>query len=737
MSFQSHSRIRKGMDMMFPNLGSINRNLALLVLLAVLPALGLLLYTGMEQRHYLAENARQNALRLAQTMAEMQEDITRNTRLTLSTLALLPEVRSGDLLLSQQVLQAVLEQNPTYQNFTLTDLNGDVLASGLPFRRANLADRKHFRDALAKKSFAIGEFIVSRVGEVTPALPFAYPVLDDAGQPVYILTAAINLDIYQQLYDSLRFPENSFVAATDHKGLRLLYHPPRKTTNPIGKPIKPSSWQTVQVEQSSGLFTDTGSDGIRRIFAFHKMFLDNDPVPYIYLWAGIPEDSILEPANAALIRNVLLMFLATALALVIAFVLGRKTMIQPINNLMDMTREFADGNLAFRNQRPELPDEFGKLTGAFHQMADALQTSQASLRKEMSFSKSLIDAAQAIILVLDKEGRIEQFNPYMEEVSGYRLEEVKGRDWITTFLPQGDHAETRSRIRQAANDVQIGSGINPILTKTGQERQIEWDNQAIKDLDGNIVCLLAVGHDITETLKAEEALRKLDQAKSDFITTVAHELRTPLTSIYGFLELMEDPTILSTDEQRESYLAVIRTNTEVLIRLVDDLMDIGCIQIDHSLGIELTDTDPAKVIKEAVASAKAKSPQRDITISHTNPLPATLPIDAARISQILNNLLSNAIKYSAKESPIELRTTTDQETVSIAVQDQGIGMKPDQVAHIFDKFYRAEGLNLRITGLGLGMTIVKQIVEDHGGEVEVASCPGKGTTVTVRLPRRH
>ena len=247
------------------------------------------------------------------------------------------------------------------------------------------------------------------------------------------------------------------------------------------------------------------------------------------------------------------------------------------------------------------------------------------------------------------------------------------------------------------------------------------------------VCIV----DITELKKAEEAQRKLDQAKSGFISIVAHELRTPLVAIVGYSELLENTGNPLTEEQRENYLSIIQSNAESLNRLVDDLLDVGRIQIDHSLGIVSQEADLDGIIGKATDSARGQGLQHKIIVTHNNPLPETLWIDGDRITQVLNNLLNNAIKCSPHEVTIEIQTMTDEEKVTVSIQDQGVGMTPQQVEHLFDRFYRVDSPNSRNTGLGLGMTIVKQIIDDHGGEISVTSHLGEGTTVAFTLPRRR
>jgi len=132
-----------------------------------------------------------------------------------------------------------------------------------------------------------------------------------------------------------------------------------------------------------------------------------------------------------------------------------------------------------------------------------------ALRQERDFAESVIKTAQAIILVLDVKGRIVRFNPYLEEISGYSLDEVQGKDWFSTFLPGRDHTRIRALFKKAVSDIQTRSNVNPIVTKDGSERQIEWSDKTIKDVDGNVEGLLAVGLDITERKALQEETRRL------------------------------------------------------------------------------------------------------------------------------------------------------------------------------------------------------------------------------------
>jgi PAS domain S-box-containing protein len=161
---------------------------------------------------------------------------------------------------------------------------------------------------------------------------------------------------------------------------------------------------------------------------------------------------------------------------------------------------------------------------AKHELARRVQT-EAALRRERDFAESLIETAQAVVLVLDTEGRIVRFNPYVEELSGYRLEEVQGKDWFTTFLPTRDQQRIRHEFLRALSDIQTCGNVNPIVTKDGREREIEWFDKTLKDPDGNVTGVLAVGQDITERLRAEATLerRVAELSALNAIATIVNE----------------------------------------------------------------------------------------------------------------------------------------------------------------------------------------------------------------------
>jgi signal transduction histidine kinase/CheY-like chemotaxis protein len=224
---------------------------------------------------------------------------------------------------------------------------------------------------------------------------------------------------------------------------------------------------------------------------------------------------------------------------------------------------------------------------------------------------------------------------------------------------------------------------------------------------------------------------RLERAKSEFVATASHELRSPLTSIKGFVELLERSPGSMSARQRE-FVEIIMRSTDRLVDLVNDLLDVARIEADrfevNRRSIDVA--EPVHEVLELIAPRIAEKRQQLATdIAPDLPLAYA---DPGRVRQIVGNLVTNAHMYTPAEGRIEVSVSSEPQGIQIVVSDTGIGMTSEQVAHVFDRFYRGSGLTS--PGTGLGLSIVKSLVEMHKGKVDVTSHAGRGTTFRVRLP---
>ena len=372
-----------------------------------------------------------------------------------------------------------------------------------------------------------------------------------------------------------------------------------------------------------------------------------------------------------------------------------------------------------------------EIVGSWLDITDR-KTAETALQKSEALFRDFFQANPIPTIISDPSGVIHMVNPAFTVSPGFAPEEVVGR----TAQELGFWRVPADRERMVAAIKACGfiDNLESLFYGKGNRPMTCLISSRAVELGGELRILSTV-LDITEQRKAEEALRKLDQAKSDFISIAAHELRTPLIAIVGYSELLENlGKNAQAAEQAESYLSIIQSNAEILNRLVDDLLDVGRIQIGRTLGVVLKKNQLSAIIQKVTESLQLKNQRHNILVDHCNALPEALLIDGARITQVLNNLLSNAIKYSPQGGTIKIQTMTDADKVAVSIIDQGMGMTPQQIENIFDRFYRAVDTSYAVSGLGLGMGIVKQIVTDHGGEISVSSNLGEGTTVTFTLP---
>ncbi len=369
------------------------------------------------------------------------------------------------------------------------------------------------------------------------------------------------------------------------------------------------------------------------------------------------------------------------------------------------------------------------LLGAVTDITDRKKAEADSQKREKLF-RDFFESNPVPTIITSSSGNIHMINPAFSQASGFSVEDVIGK--TSQELGFWRDLTDRERMVTAIREVGLINNLEAsFYTKNNQQLTCLVSSRVI-EYEGEPRILSTV-LDVTEQRNAEGALRKIDQAKNDFIRIAAHELQTPLVAVLGYAELLENSSQLHANEQQKHYASIISTNAEILSRLVNDLLDVERIQLGRFLSIVRDNVSFAELIKKVTTSITPKCPEHRFILTHANSLPESICIDEGRIAQVLNNLLTNAVKFSPEGGIIEISTTTDESTVTTSVRDYGLGMTPEHVELVFDKFYRANPENPQISGLGLGMNIVKQIVEEHGGEISISSNLGEGTTVTFTL----
>jgi len=354
---------------------SIRNALLLVVVLAMVPALAIIIWSGIEHGSHLAAMAWDDTARQAESLAHVQERITDSGRQILSTLASIPSFRTGDRTSIDAILKSVHAQNPDYLNFTVTDLSGIVIASSLLQPGTDLSQRQHVRTALAEHRFVVGEYIVGIVGQ-TPSIAFSYPLDDATGHISGCIAATYRLSSYAGVFDRLSVPAQSILGLVDRNGNRLFFYP-TMSTNPIGGPIKRSLWLRMVAGADSGILSEQGSDGVSRLYAYRKLRLSAERDPYMYVVFATPITSSYAVSRFVLARNVALMVIVACLALATAYLIGGRLIGTRLTRIVDTTGRIMQGDLGARVGLDGDHSDLGHIAAALDEMAGTIEKRDA------------------------------------------------------------------------------------------------------------------------------------------------------------------------------------------------------------------------------------------------------------------------------------------------------------------------------------------------------------------------
>jgi signal transduction histidine kinase len=230
-----------------------------------------------------------------------------------------------------------------------------------------------------------------------------------------------------------------------------------------------------------------------------------------------------------------------------------------------------------------------------------------------------------------------------------------------------------------------------------------------------------------------EALEAADRLKSDFIQHVSYELRSPLTTIIGFAEMLSDETVGALNPRQREYMDHIASSSAALLAIINDILDLATVDAGI-MSLDIQETDVSEVAASAVEGLRDRLAEQKIDLQMAIPKDiGTFHVDPSRVRQILFNLVANAIRFSNAGGCVRVEAGRRGGWVVFTVTDEGVGIPPDVLPGVFRPFetHAAQG---RRGGAGLGLSIVKSLVELHGGDVEIRSEEGKGTTAMVRLP---
>lgn len=404
-----------------------------------------------------------------------------------------------------------------------------------------------------------------------------------------------------------------------------------------------------------------------------------------------------------------------------------------IGTITDISERIS-AELALKQVNEELELRVAERTAELTQINQQLKNEiverkqiEATLRESERRWRSLLEDVQLIVVGLDRIGNVEYVNPFFLQVTGYSQKEALGKNWLN-FLALSGQQQVDTVFGESLENNFHSYYQNFIVTKSGEERCIAWNNSILQDVLGNIIGTLSIGEDITHR-------QAVERMKNEFISIVSHELRTPLTSIRGSLGLLATGIYDNKPQKARHMLEIAVMDSDRLVRLVNDILDLERLDAGK-VTLEKKLCDAADLMQQAAQTVQVIAQEAAITLC-VSPVSTPAWADPDSIIQTLTNLLSNAIKFSPAGSTIWLTAQAASPYVLFAVKDQGRGIPKDKLETIFGRFQQVDDSDSRQKGgTGLGLAICRSIVQQHDGRIWAESILDRGSTFYFTLPKQ-
>jgi PAS domain S-box-containing protein len=350
-------------------------------------------------------------------------------------------------------------------------------------------------------------------------------------------------------------------------------------------------------------------------------------------------------------------------------------------------------------------------------------TERKQAEADLARYAAIVTSSDDAIVSKTLDGIITSWNPAAERMFGYTAAEAIGQS-ITLIIPPELHQEEGDILGKLRRGVRIQHYETVRMRKDGTKVAVSLSISPVRDSTGTIIGAAKIARDITERLE-------LERRKDEFIAMASHELKTPITTLKGFLQLLRRKLERQGLPEAVPTLTRMEAQVDRLNKLIDELLDVSKIQAGR-MDYDEEPVDLAALLRETVELLQASSPTHTLLIRGTHQ--AWMMGDKDRLSQMVTNLITNAIKYSPQANQVDLSLAASPTTVTLRVQDYGVGIPKAEQKNIFDRFYRVRDRHQAFSGLGLGLSITHEIVKQHGGEITVESEEGKGSIFMVSLP---
>lgn len=390
-------------------------------------------------------------------------------------------------------------------------------------------------------------------------------------------------------------------------------------------------------------------------------------------------------------------------------------------------------------ERKQAEEEIKRLNESLARRADELETRY----------QQIVELAEEGVWVIDSEAKTTYVNHAMARMLGYTEEEMVGRS-LFDFLHETEHPIVNTNLERRKQGVAEKHEFK-LKTKDGKPRWTYMSTSPVLDENGKLLWSCALVYDITERKKAEEQLResaerislanaelaRATRLKDEFLASMSHELRTPLNAILGLAEALQEEVYGSLTERQRRSIVTIEQSGKHLLELINDILDLSKIE-SGKMELQIAPVSVQSLCESSLTFIRQQAHHKNIRLSSEIAQDiGDIEVDERRIRQVLVNLLNNAVKFTPNggEVRLEVEADSDAEILQFSVIDTGIGIAPENLDKLFKPFVQLDSsLSRRYAGTGLGLALVRRIVEVHGGSVSLESEVGKGSRFSVILP---
>jgi two-component system, cell cycle sensor histidine kinase and response regulator CckA len=495
---------------------SIRNQIIVLIILMTLLPLCIIAYTAVKQQQHDIEESKEMIISVANQIQNDQKSLLAGAKQIAAIVSILPGVTRHDEAAVGSLLADLVKTNPQITNIIIVDRTGYLWASAIPTHiPLSFADRRYFKNAVATGKPSSGEYSIGKIS-LQPNLSIAYPIKDRTGTVSDVMVVVFSLDRYNQLYSGNNTTVSSILLA-DHKGT-ILY----SSVDPrlVGKQDRPDLFTRMTAGTDQGTFEANGNLGIRRIFAYRKLWLAGESTPYMYIRTGLDKEYVQAKAHRDLMlgAEVLLPTMLVMLGMAICFC--RRNILNKVTALVNATQMVARGDLTARVPDHISGGELGELGGAFNDMAHRLQLADHAQRESENKYRELVENANCIILKWDNDGRVIFFNEFAETFFGFSGSEIIDQSLIGTIVPETESSgrDLITMLQDISNHPDaFVNNENENIRKNGERVWISWSNHALLAVDGSQTGILSIGQDITERKRIEKELRRSEQRFRSFV----------------------------------------------------------------------------------------------------------------------------------------------------------------------------------------------------------------------------